>query len=124
MATKLQTLNVSEAIAPFAKILGNDFDKIVRDIKSMLGDIKDKDVEVKLGEWKATAGFKLKAKDGHTVQLAPNNPATILLCFGMRLNELANNGSFDVEADIPKACIAWVEQHRKSKAILEPATAS
>lgn len=112
---KLTTLNVANAVAPFAKVLGKDFDKVVRDISSMLGRITDKEIDVKHSDWKASAGFKLKAKDGYTVQLAPNNPASILLCFGMRLNELADNGSMEVEATIPKACESWVEQHRASK---------
>ena len=106
---------MSEVLSPFADELGDQFDKIVRDVKSLLGRV-EKDIETKPGQWKATAGFKLRAKDGHTVQLPLNNPASILLCFGMRLVELADNGGFDVNATIPKECMAWIEQHKKTPA--------
>lgn len=112
--SKLSNLIVSEALAPFENILGEVFPKIENDVKSMLGRIKDNEIESNLKKWKATAGFKLKSSEGYTVQLAPNNPAVILLCFGMRLNEISEAGDFDVQATIPKACKAWVEEHSKT----------
>lgn len=115
-STKLNTLDAELALAPFKDVLGNHFPKIVADVKSMLGRITDKEVIAKPGSWKAGAKFKLTSKEGYTVQLPPNNPATILLCFGMRLNELAEVGVMDISATIPKNCEAWVDQHRNTKA--------
>ena len=115
--SRLNTLNVSEAISPFERALGPDYNKIVRDIKSLLGNVA-KDVTVKHGDWKASAKFKLTAKDGVSVQLPMNNPASIMLCFGMRLNEISVSGKFDIQADIPKECLAWVEKHRGEPALI------
>jgi hypothetical protein len=113
---KLNNLNVELAIASFSDALGNDFDKIVNDIKSMLGRLPEKDLIAKQGEWKAGAKFKLTSKEGYAIQLPPNSPATVLLCFGMRLNELQEAGGFEAQADIPKNCQDWVNQHRKAAA--------
>lgn len=111
--SKLNNLNVSSALMPFKKSLGESFTKVEGDIKSMLGRL-DKDIIAKAGEWKAGASFKLTSKEGYTLQLPLNNPAAQLLCFGMRANELADKGGMDVECTIPKNCEAWVEQHRKN----------
>lgn len=120
--SKLNNLNPREVLSVFSVALGDSFDKIVNDVASMLGRITDKEIIAKHGEWKAGAKFKLTSKEGYSVQLPPNNPATILLCFGMRLGELAHNGQFDVQADIPKMCVDWVAQHRKTTA--EPTLAT
>lgn len=112
--SKLNNLNARTALAPFEVELGDSFDKIVNDVSSMLGRISDKEIIAKHGDWKAGAKFKLVSKEGYSVQLPPNNPATILLCFGMRICELATNGEFEVAATIPKVCRDWVAQHRKN----------
>lgn len=125
MANKsiLNNLSVETTLLPFQDALGNSFDKVVNDVKSVLGRIKDNEIETKNSGWKATAGFKLKSRDGYTIQLASNNPAVILLCFAMRLNELCDSGEFQIEATIPKNCESWIAQHKiaaKSETI--PAT--
>ena len=111
--SKLMNLDVVESLEPFRNALGKSFDKVVSDIKSILGR-EEKNMKVEQSDWKATARFQLKSKEGYTLQLPLNNPVSTLLCFGMRLNELAANGGFDVEADIPKNCLAWVEAHSKA----------
>lgn len=110
----LANLDVEVELSPFENSLGKSFDKVVGDVKAVLGRIQDKEIETKNSGWKATAGFKLKSRDGYTIQLQSNNPAVQLLCFAMRLNELAANGEFTVQADIPKNCVAWIEQHKLS----------
>lgn len=111
--SKLNNLNVETALKPFKTELGNDFPKIINDVKSMLGNLPEKDLISKQGGWKASAKFSLSSKEGYKVQLPPNNPTTILLCFGMRLNELGEAGEFAPQADIPTACRDWISQHRK-----------
>lgn len=108
---KTDNLVVEKALEPFKRSLGDSMAKIVGDIKSLLGRV-DKDVIVKDGDWKASAGFKLSRRNGETVQLPANNPATILLCFGMRFNELAKNADCGIEAGIPSQCEAWVKEHK------------
>lgn len=109
--SKFNNLNPEACFAPFAKELGNLMPKLVNDAKTMLGRL-EKDIATKSGEWKATASFKLTSKEGHSLQLPPNNPLTILLCFGMRLNELSKAGGFEAVATIPKPCAAWIENLR------------
>ena len=106
---KLQD-NVSKAIAPFATVLGDNHDKIVNDIRAALGRW-NKDAKLTEGEWKASASFKLTRKDGIAIQMPANNPAAILLAFGMRICELEKAGGFEIEATIPKNCEAWIQQH-------------
>lgn len=108
---KFDNLIVETALAPFKTSIGDkSFPKICNDIRSLLGRV-EKDIVLKDGDWKAGASFKLTRKNGETVQLPANNPATTLLCFGMRLNELGKAGGFEPTATIPKDCIAWVENH-------------
>lgn len=115
---KIDTLDISAALNPFNSALGDSKAKIVNDIKSILGRASGKDdenVKVELKDWKASAGFKLSRKTGESVQLPPNSPATILLCFGMRFNELAKSAGCKVEADIPANCETWVNEHKQNK---------
>ena len=115
--SKLNTLDVFVALAPFEKACGDNFKKICYDVKSLLGNVKENEIIAKQSGWKAGAKFSITSKEGYKVQLPANNPATILLCFGMRLNELAEAGTFEVQADIPKACQAWVAQHAKKQEV-------
>lgn len=107
--SKFNNLNPEVAFKPFAAQLGDLMPKLTNDAKTMLGRL-EKDLETKPGEWKATASFKLTSKEGHTLQLPPNNPLTILLCFGLRINELSKTGGMELVATIPKACTDWVAQ--------------
>ena len=116
---KIETLDISSALNPFNAVLGDAKQKIVNDIKSILGRASGKDdenVKVELKDWKASAGFKLTRKTGESLQLPPNSPATILLCFGMRFNELAEKAGCGIEATIPKVCEHWIDQHKITKA--------
>lgn len=107
--SKFNNLSPEVAFAPFASHLGKLLPKLTADTKAMLGRL-EKDLETKPGEWKATASFKLSSKEGHTLQLPPNNPLTILLCFGMRINELAKVGGMAIQSSIPKACSDFITQ--------------
>jgi hypothetical protein len=107
---KTDNLIIEKALAPFKLSLGDNMGKIINDIKALLGRV-EKDIVVKDGEWKASAGFKLSRKNGETIQLPANNPATILLCFGMRIGELAKNADCSITAGIPSQCEAWVKEH-------------
>ena len=107
---KFDNLVIENALAPFKSSLGDNMPKIVSDIKAQLGRV-EKDIKLTDGAWKASAGFKLSRKNGETVQLPPNNPATILLCFGMRFVELAKNADCSLTAGIPSVCEAWVKEH-------------
>lgn len=112
---KTDSLDINRAIAPFAQAIGEiNLPKILNDIKSMLGragGADDKNVAIKLNDWKATSGFKLKRTTGETLQLPANNPATILLCFGMQMVVLAGNAECDIQSSIPNVCKAWVKEH-------------
>jgi hypothetical protein len=110
---KTENLIVEKAIAPFKNAIGDTaFPKVCNDIRSMLGRV-EKDIVLKDGDWKAGASFKLSRKNGETIPLPPNNPATILLCFGMRFNELAKSADCEIEAGIPAQCKAWVTEHSR-----------
>lgn len=117
---KTQTLNIEWALKPFTAALGDSMPKLVNDIRSMLGRVETendgKNVDLKTGDWKATSGFAIKRTDGTKIQLPPNNPATILICFGMRLNELAKAGDMVLEASVPEQCKAWVKEHTRKLA--------
>jgi hypothetical protein len=118
---KTDTLDIAKALTPFHKTLGDSLSKIVNDIKSVLGRAggeNDKNVKIDLKDWKASAGFKLSRRTGESLQLPPNSPATILLCFGMRMNELAKQAGSEIQASIPESCSAWVEEHKKNKSQL------
>ncbi len=108
--TLIENLSVEVALSPFRAAIGSGFDKVVNDVKAMLGRAA-KDIISKDGGWKASAKFALTSKTGHKLQLAPNDASTILLCFGMRLVELGNAGSFTIQAEVPKECGAWVQKH-------------
>lgn len=126
---KLDTLDIATALNPFNTALGESKAKIVNDIKSLLGreekrgqdEGSKQGIQVKLKDWKATAGFKLTRSTGESIQLPANNPATVLLCFGMRFNELAKNADSTIEAGIPANCEAWVTEHKKKANVSVPA---
>lgn len=115
---KIDTLDIGFALNPFNSSLGEAKPKIVNDIKSILGRAsgkEDENVKIDLKDWKASAGFKLTRKTGESLQLPPNSPATILLCFGMRFNELAKAANCKIEAEIPQVCEVWVNEHKQNK---------
>jgi hypothetical protein len=119
---RLGNLNPATALLPFKTALGTSFDKIVNDTKAQLGRWA-KDMKTEGGEWSVTDKGKLKSKDGHELQMPLNNPAAILLRYGMQLSKLAKSGDMDVDASIPKVCDAWVKEHaRKAVETPEPAT--
>lgn len=123
---KLDTLDISNALKAFNDVLGDAKPKIVNDIKALLGreekageaDAK-KGIQVSLKDWKASAGFKLTRKTGESLQLPANNPASILLCFGMRMNELAANADCEMSCTIPKNCEEWVNKHKQNRKQVE-----
>lgn len=115
--SKFNTLNVEHVLSPFATAIGESFPKIVGDVKSMLGRI-EKDIITKHGGWKASAaGSKLTSKDGYTVALPLNNPAAQLLAFGMRLQDMAEAGKFDIVASVPSNCQHWIDEHKNAPVI-------
>lgn len=123
VTTILGNLDVKVALSPFEKSLGNAFDKIVLDVKSVLGRLTDKDVTYNNKSWTATNTFALKNSEGRTIQLAKNNPACLLLCIGMQLNAMATKcGGYDIDATIPRECDAWIKHHNTiDKPSMQPA---
>ena len=117
--SKFNNLNPEVASKPFAAQLGDLLPKLTSDAKAMLGRV-EKDIESKASEWKASATFKLRSSEGYTVQLPPNNPLTILLCFGMRINELAKAGGMEITASIPKQVSEFIEQQRIAAKLSTP----
>ena len=115
MLSQLNNLNPEVALQPFRAELGEHYGKIVADVKSMLGRVEQKELITTQTGWKISAKCKLTSKDGYAIQLPLNNAAAILLRFGMQLNELADAGKFEVHANIPKECQAWIEQHKQNK---------
>lgn len=109
--SKLNNLNVALELSIFQDSLGESFDKVVNDVKSMLGRIKAEEITAKQGEWKAGAKGRITSKEGYTVQLPLNNPASSLLLFGMKLRAIGESGEMSVSAEIPKVCRDWVHQH-------------
>ena len=89
----------------------------------------EKDIKTTGGEWKVTNTGKLRSKDGNEVQLPLNNPMSVLIRFGMQLNEVASKGMFGgafkvsedgksvvhcgIVAELPKECEAWFQQMAK-----------
>lgn len=115
MAKKLSE-QVENILVVFKGAVSNDaaFTKMVNDTASMLGRQQVTTVD---GEWKTGANFKLSAKDTHKVQLPPNSPCTILFYFGLRLKEITTAGEFVVNASIPKAAQAYVDQCIKNPGV-------
>ena len=64
----------------------------------------------KVGGWKMSSKCVLQSKEGHKLALPANNPAVILLKFGMQLSEIADNAEMEITAEIPKLCDAWITQ--------------
>jgi len=123
MATnKLGNLSPEIALRAFAVALGNEFAGICAVAKTKLGNW-EKDIKSEVGDWKCSAKCVLVSKEGHKVQMPPNDAIAILLKFGMRLNEIAEAGQFDVDAEIPKDCSAYVDEFRKRQADKSKATA-
>ena len=119
---KIDTLDISAVLTPFNVALGDHKPKIVNDIKSLLGREEakgEKDakqgIQIKLNDWKATAKFALKRSTGETLQLPANNPATFLLCFGMRMTELSKAAGCEMQCSIPEVCKQWVMEHSRNK---------
>lgn len=124
---KTDNLIIGKALKPFKSALGESFAKVEADIKSALGREEKKGendpkqgVQLKDGDWKASASFKLVRKNGESLQLPPNAPWAILLCFGMRMNELAKSANSEIESSIPEICQVWVDEHKNKVKPLVP----
>ena len=113
--------NVAELLQPFKAALGDSFLKIVRDVSSFLGEQK---VTVEDGDWKTLSGFRLAAKDKHSMALPANNPVSHLVWFAMRLREVGNAGEMVIQSSLPKTCEAWIEQHKLREKASTPATSA
>ena len=115
MAKKLSE-QVEDILVVFKGAVANDaaFTRMVYDTSSMLGRQAITTVD---GAWKTGANFKLSAKDTHKVQLPSNHPCTILFYFGLRLREVTTAGEFVVNASIPKAAQAYVDQCIKNPGV-------
>lgn len=96
------------AFTPFAKSVSVALlAKLQADAKSMIGRL-EANTKSKIGACKATSKFQLKSKEGHTLQLPPNNALAQLLCFGMRINELEESAGIKLDATIPKIVTEWI----------------
>lgn len=108
--SKFDNLNPEVAFAPFRGAIGEiAWPKVCNDAKAMLGRC-EKDIKTTAGEWKISATGKATSKDGNTVQLPLNNPATILLRFGTQIVTLSKNGGMSITSEVPVPCKAWIEQ--------------
>lgn len=114
--TKLANINVGKAIAPFAEaISGNPLvtQAIVNDIKSLLGR-ELPNLKSDIGDWKLSEKGILSTKEGHKLNLPMNNPAVIMLKFGLRLLEISNametekNPVTIVCNTVPTTCLQYV----------------
>lgn len=123
----MSKLNIVPAIvfAPFKSAMGVTWDKVCNDASSMFGRWEKDFLKSTSGEWKVTSTGKLKSKEGHEIQMPLNNPMSILVRFGMQLNDVAANmGQLElnedktkviklgIESRLPKQCIDWIEQQR------------
>lgn len=125
--SKLANLNIANHLNHFSSLHPEVKQEIVSDIASLLGK-EESNMVSKVGGWKMSSKCILQSKEGHKLALPANNPAVILLKFGMQLSEIADNGEMEVNAEIPKLCEAWITQksiriaaRRSDKT--EPATA-
>lgn len=114
---KIDTFNCEAKLTPFESVLGEMFDEVVSDCKSLVGDAAgegEKNIAVKSTGWKAGTKGRFTSKDGLTLQLPLNNPLTILMQFGARINELEIAGEMVISSAIPKPCESWfTEKSRK-----------
>lgn len=106
--SKLGNLNPELALAPFKKALGTHFPKLVNIAKAKLGQW-EKDIKSEVGDWKVTNKCVLTSKEGHKIQMPMNDCVSIFMRFGMQLNQLSEAGHFQVDAEIPKECVAYVD---------------
>lgn len=125
--SKLANLNIANHLAHFSSINEEVRKEIISDIASLLGK-EESNMVSKVGGWKMSSKCILQSKEGHKLTLPANNPAVILLKFGMQLSEISDNGEMSINAEIPKLCDAWITQKsiriaaRRSTQV-EPATA-
>jgi len=124
---KTDNLIVIKALQPFRNVLGDSITKIEADIRSALGREEKrgendpmKGVMIKDGEWKASASFKITRRNGETLQLPSNAAWAVLLCFGMRINELAKNADSEIQSTIPEICKSWIAEHYRGNKSTEP----
>ena len=122
--SKLDNLNIKRHVAHFSLAIGNPEIEadIVSDIMSTLKR-EEKNLKVTAGDWKISAKCILKSKDGNEIPLPQNNPAVLLLKFGMQLSELASAMSLSddnlvvIDSEVPRNCEAWLSTKRERKAV-------
>lgn len=106
--SKLANLNIANHLSHFTDLQGAVKSEVISDIASLLGK-EEVNMISKTGDWKISAKGVLSSKEGHKLQLPANNPAVILLKFGMQLAEIARNAEIEITAEIPKLCEAWLQ---------------
>ena len=103
---KLQE-NVEAILSSFKSAIGTDFrfKLVCNQVASMLGQVK---IETTEGRWKVSATGILTQGSKQKAKLAMNNPAAQLFRYALALDELTEQGEFQLDAELPKACRAWI----------------
>ncbi len=133
----MSKLNIVPAVVfhSFKDELGELFPKVCNDAKAFFGRL-EKDIKVTAGVWKCSTKGELQSKDGNKVQMPLNNPMSILIRFGMQLNEIAERASFGgqfklaedgqsvvhggIIASIPRECESWIAEQKKAAKVPAP----
>ena len=114
MAKNLQA-DVANMLQPFRSEIGSDgkFTAVCNNVASFLGRQQVTTID---GDWECSAKCKLVSKDKNEMQLPLNDARSILIRFALNLNKLAKAGEFEVNATLPKQCIAWIDKVEAAKA--------
>ena len=106
--SKLANLNVQAHLMHFSDLQGDVKTEVVSDILSLLGNEEGKMLS-KVGDWKMSDRGILSCKEGHKLALPLNNPAVILLKFGMQLSAICKAADITIQAEVPKTCESWLK---------------
>ena len=117
---KLQE-NVAAILSSFATSIGNTyrFKLVCNQVASMLGQVK---IDTTEGRWKVSATGILTQGTKNKAKLPMNNPAAVLFRFALALDELTEQGEFQVDAELPKPCRAWINNLPQSASDTTPVT--
>ncbi len=121
--SKLANLNVQNHLRHFTSLQDDVLKEVVSDVLSLLGNEEGKMLSA-VGDWKMSDRCILSCKEGHKLTLPPNNPAVILLKFGMQLSSIAKAADIDINADVPKLCESWLKTKSEKIAARKSAAAA
>lgn len=115
---KLQD-TVTDALRSFKTAIGTEYRYgiVCNQVASLLGNVK---IDTTTGRWKVSAMGNVTQGTQNKGKLPMNNPAAKLFRFGLALDDLQIAGEFELDAELPKECRAWINNLPQSKEDKKP----